>query len=334
MASVNGQNGEQALSQTTAGRPCAHGNTPAPPLPADVGSRPNLCGKSTASAHRLFNPAHCCAAFEGAIRARETRGGLFDAHRDQAFRRRTAGGRGQRAQRAGLQPRHRRADGRRAARQHRRGRARPSPPRRRPCRPGPRTTPLRRARILNKFLRILEERTDELAAVITAEHGKVLSDAKGEIQRGMEVVEFATGAPQLLKGEVTENVGTRVDSHSLRQPLGRRRRHHAVQLSRPWCRCGCSRWRSPAATASSSSRPSATRPPRCSSPSGSRRPACRTACSTSCTATRRRSTRSCTIPDIAGVSFVGSTPIARYIYETAAHARASAARRSAAPRTT
>ena len=82
------------------------------------------------------------------------------------------------------------------------------------------TTPLRRARILNKFLRILEERTDEMAAVITAEHGKVLSDAKGEIQRGMEVVEFATGAPQLLKGEVTENVGTRVDSHSLRQPLG------------------------------------------------------------------------------------------------------------------
>jgi len=82
------------------------------------------------------------------------------------------------------------------------------------------TPPLRRARVLNRFLRILEERIDELAQVITAEHGKVLSDAKGEIQRGMEVVEFATGAPQLLKGEVTENVGTRVDSHSLRQPLG------------------------------------------------------------------------------------------------------------------
>ena len=61
---------------------------------------------------------------------------------------------------------------------------------------------------------------DALAAAITAEHGKVLSDAKGEVARGIEVVEFATGAPQLLKGEVTENVGTRVDSHSLRQPLG------------------------------------------------------------------------------------------------------------------
>src|SRR5208337_2281157 len=82
------------------------------------------------------------------------------------------------------------------------------------------TTPLRRARILNRFLRILEDRLDQMAAIITAEHGKVLSDAKGEIQRGMEVVEFVTAAPQLLKGEVTENVGTRVDSHLLRQPLG------------------------------------------------------------------------------------------------------------------
>src|SRR3981081_4591615 len=82
------------------------------------------------------------------------------------------------------------------------------------------TTPLRRARILNRFLRILEERIDELADVIVAEHGKVHSDGGGEIQRGMEVVEFATAAPQLLKGELTENVGTRVDSYSMRQPLG------------------------------------------------------------------------------------------------------------------
>jgi malonate-semialdehyde dehydrogenase (acetylating)/methylmalonate-semialdehyde dehydrogenase len=82
------------------------------------------------------------------------------------------------------------------------------------------TPPLRRARILNRFLAIAEARQDELAAAITAEHGKVLSDAKGEIQRGLEVVEFSTAAPELLKGEITENVGTRVDSHSLRQPLG------------------------------------------------------------------------------------------------------------------
>src|SRR5258708_21303774 len=81
-------------------------------------------------------------------------------------------------------------------------------------------TPLRRARILNRFLRIVEERIDELAEIITAEHGKVHSDAKGEILRGIEVIEFGTGAPQLLKGEVTENVGTGVDSQSFRQPLG------------------------------------------------------------------------------------------------------------------
>jgi malonate-semialdehyde dehydrogenase (acetylating) / methylmalonate-semialdehyde dehydrogenase len=82
------------------------------------------------------------------------------------------------------------------------------------------TTPLRRSRILNKYLGILEARSKELAASITAEHGKVLSDALGEVQRGMEVVEFATAVPTLLKGEYTENVGTKVDSWSTRQPLG------------------------------------------------------------------------------------------------------------------
>ena len=82
------------------------------------------------------------------------------------------------------------------------------------------TPPLRRARVLMRFQRLLEDNIDELAAAITAEHGKVLSDAKGEIQRGLEVVEFATGAPSLLKGDFTENVGTGVDSHAIRQPLG------------------------------------------------------------------------------------------------------------------
>jgi malonate-semialdehyde dehydrogenase (acetylating)/methylmalonate-semialdehyde dehydrogenase len=82
------------------------------------------------------------------------------------------------------------------------------------------TSPLRRARILNRFLRLVEEHTPRLAETITAEHGKVYSDSLGEVTRGLEVVEFATAAPLLLKGEVTENVGTGVDSHSLRQPLG------------------------------------------------------------------------------------------------------------------
>ena len=81
-------------------------------------------------------------------------------------------------------------------------------------------TPLRRARILNRFRELLERDLDRLAAIITSEHGKVLSDAKGEVQRGIEVVEFATGIPQMLKGEYTEDVGRGVDSYSIRQPLG------------------------------------------------------------------------------------------------------------------
>ena len=69
------------------------------------------------------------------------------------------------------------------------------------------TTPLRRARVLNRFGTLLEENAGRLAEIITAEHGKVHDDALGEITRGLEVVEFATGIPHLLKGEVTENVG-------------------------------------------------------------------------------------------------------------------------------
>ncbi|AWK89752.1 CoA-acylating methylmalonate-semialdehyde dehydrogenase [Azospirillum thermophilum] len=83
-----------------------------------------------------------------------------------------------------------------------------------------RATPLRRARVMFEFKRLLEANAGRLAAVISAEHGKVHSDALGEVTRGLEVVEFACGGPHLLKGEVTENVGTSVDSHSLRQPLG------------------------------------------------------------------------------------------------------------------
>ena len=80
--------------------------------------------------------------------------------------------------------------------------------------------PLRRARILNRFRELLDRDLARLAGIITSEHGKVFSDAKGEVQRGLEVVEFATGIPQLLKGEYTEEVGSGVDSYSIRQPLG------------------------------------------------------------------------------------------------------------------
>ena len=82
------------------------------------------------------------------------------------------------------------------------------------------TPPLQRARIMFKFKALLEEHTDELARLITVEHGKVFSDARGEVIRGTEVVEFACGIPHLLKGEFSENVGTNVDSWSQRQPVG------------------------------------------------------------------------------------------------------------------
>ncbi|MGH7002226.1 MAG: CoA-acylating methylmalonate-semialdehyde dehydrogenase, partial [Stellaceae bacterium] len=83
-----------------------------------------------------------------------------------------------------------------------------------------RMTPMARARILFKFKELLEKHRDELARLIGAEHGKVLGDATGEVTRGIEVVEFACGIPHLLKGEFSENVGTNVDCYSVRQPLG------------------------------------------------------------------------------------------------------------------
>jgi malonate-semialdehyde dehydrogenase (acetylating)/methylmalonate-semialdehyde dehydrogenase len=82
------------------------------------------------------------------------------------------------------------------------------------------TAPHVRARVLFRFRDLMERNIDRLAAIITAEHGKILSDAKGELIRGLEVVEFACGIPQLLKGEFSENVGTGVNAVSMRQPLG------------------------------------------------------------------------------------------------------------------
>ncbi|WP_413990126.1 CoA-acylating methylmalonate-semialdehyde dehydrogenase [Labrys okinawensis] len=178
------------------------------------------------------------------------------------------------------------------------------------------TTPLRRARILNRFLALLEQRIDTLAEVITAEHGKVFSDAKGEIQRGMEVVEFATAAPQLLKGEVTENVGTRVDSHSLRQPLG------VVAGITPFnFPAMVPMWMFPVALACGNCfilKPSERDPSaslllaewlkEAGLPDG---------VFSVVQGDKEAVDAILTDPDISAVSFVGSTPIARYIYETA-----------------
>ena len=153
--------------------------------------------------------------------------------------------------------------------------------------------PQRRARVLMKFLRLVERDMDELAEQLSREHGKTLPDARGDIQRGVEVIEFALGTPHLLKGEYTEGAGTGIDVYSMRQPLG------VVAGITPFnFPAMIPLWKAgpalAAATPSSSSRPSATRRCRCASPSCSSRPACRQASSRSSTATRRPSTPSCT----------------------------------------
>jgi malonate-semialdehyde dehydrogenase (acetylating)/methylmalonate-semialdehyde dehydrogenase len=82
------------------------------------------------------------------------------------------------------------------------------------------TPPLARSRILFKYLQLCQQHTDEFAAMITREHGKTFSDAQGEVARGIEVVEFACGIPQLLKGEFTDQIARGIDAWSMRQPLG------------------------------------------------------------------------------------------------------------------
>jgi malonate-semialdehyde dehydrogenase (acetylating)/methylmalonate-semialdehyde dehydrogenase len=80
--------------------------------------------------------------------------------------------------------------------------------------------PQRRARILNKFVELVYANMDELAALLTSEHGKTFPDSKGDIQRGLEVIEFCAAAPSLLKGEFSDSAGAGIDVHSMRQPLG------------------------------------------------------------------------------------------------------------------
>ena len=80
--------------------------------------------------------------------------------------------------------------------------------------------PQRRARVLMKFLELIARDNDELAETLAREHGKTIADAKGDIQRGVEVVEFALGVPHLMKGEYTDGAGPGIDLYSMRQPLG------------------------------------------------------------------------------------------------------------------
>ena len=153
----------------------------------------------------------------------------------------------------------------------------------------------RRARVMFKFRELINEHTDELARIISAEHGKTFDDAKGEVVRGMEVVEYACGIAELTKGEFSDQVSTGVDLHSFRQPLG-----VCAGITPFNFPIMVPMWMHPVAiatgTRSCSSRPSATRASPTGSPSCTPRPVCRTACSTSCTATRSRSTRCSTTP--------------------------------------
>ena len=82
------------------------------------------------------------------------------------------------------------------------------------------TNPQRRARVMFKFLELVQGQYDDLARLLSSEHGKTFTDSKGDIQRGLEVVEFACGIPNLMKGEFTDNAGPGIDLYSLRQPLG------------------------------------------------------------------------------------------------------------------
>ncbi len=82
------------------------------------------------------------------------------------------------------------------------------------------TPPARRAKVLFKFKELLEQQIDELAAIVTREHGKILEDARGSVLRAIELVEYFCGIPSLLKGEYSENVSAEIDSYTIRQPLG------------------------------------------------------------------------------------------------------------------
>src|SRR5262249_51326837 len=175
-----------------------------------------------------------------------------------------------------------------------------------------------RSKILFAFRELVNARIDELAGMVCDEHGKVLADARGEVQRGLEVVEFACGIPQLIKGEFSENVSTEVDSYSLRQPLG------VVAGITPFnFPVMVPMWMYPIAIAAGNCfvlKPSEKDP----SPSLMMAELWREAglpdgVFNVVHGDKAAVDRLLVHPDVAAVSFVGSTPIARYIYETATH---------------
>ena len=179
------------------------------------------------------------------------------------------------------------------------------------------TPPIRRARILNNFLQLLNQHRDTLAAMITAEHGKVFTDAQGEGTRGIDIVEFACGAPQLLKGDYTEQVSTGIDNWTMRQPLG------VVAGITPFnFPCMVPMWMFPVALAAGNAfvlKPSE-RDPSCSIFLADllRQAGLPDGVFNVVQGDKVAVDALLNHPDVKALSFVGSTPIAQYIYETGA----------------
>jgi malonate-semialdehyde dehydrogenase (acetylating)/methylmalonate-semialdehyde dehydrogenase len=173
----------------------------------------------------------------------------------------------------------------------------------------------RRTQVLFAFRELLRERKEELAAVITAEHGKVLDDALGEVTRGLEVVEFACGIPHLLKGGFSHNVSTDVDVHALRQPLG------VVAVISPFnFPAMVPMWFFPVAIAAGNAvvlKPSEKDPSAANFLAGLWAEAgLPEGVFNVVHGDKVAVDRLLEHPDVAAVSFVGSTPVARYVYET------------------
>ena len=178
--------------------------------------------------------------------------------------------------------------------------------------------PLRRARIMNKFLALVNQHADAIAAMITAEHGKVFTDAQGEVARGIDIIEFACGVPQLLKGDFTEQVSTGMDNWTMRQPLGVVA--GVTPFNFPFM---VPMWMAPLAIATGNAfilKPSERDP----SPSllmGElfKQAGLPDGIFSVVQGDKVAVDGLLNHPDVKALSFVGSTPIAQYIYETGAH---------------
>ena len=178
--------------------------------------------------------------------------------------------------------------------------------------------PLRRARVMFKFLELLNLHKDALAHAITAEHGKVFTDAQGEVARGIDIVEFATGIPQLLKGDFTEQVSTGIDNWTLRQPLG------VVAGITPFnFPVMVPMWMFPVAIAAGNTfvlKPSPIDPTPALMMANLLKLAGLPDGVFNVVQGDKEAVDALLVhPDVKAISFVGSTPIANYIYETGAH---------------